>query len=170
MFEKYRKKLAKYIREQTSRVPDIDDGKLHRIPKTVVWLAYFMSLSVLLQGIFDLVIKFLGYTPWFVEFPWRMDFLFLTAVSVLMGYQTFVGIRRRELDVTRNSVQIGLLVEIALVVGDLYFIAQHMENIPEAVIVRMPFVFFTAINVAILIFIIKKLHLFWDEEGNWMIF
>jgi hypothetical protein len=119
-----------------------------------------MSLSVLLQGIFDIVIKLAGYTPWIVRFPWRVDFLFLTAISVLMGYQTLIGMRRRELDVTRNSVQIGILVETALVVGDIYFIIKNYQEIPEALPIRLPFIILTAINIGILVLISHKLKLF----------
>lgn len=146
------------------------EGKMKAFPRSVLWLVYLMSLSVLTQGIADVVIKAAGYTPWIVKFPWRMDFLFLTAISVLMGYQTLVGIQRRELDVTRNSVQIGILVEIALVVGDVYFLIHHHHEIEGALAIRAPFIFFTTINVFILLYLIYRLDLFHDEKGNWRFF
>lgn len=146
------------------------EGKMKAFPRSVLWLVYLMSLSVLFQGIADVVIKLGGYTPWLVKFPWRMDFLFLTAISVLMGYQTLVGIQRRELDVTRNSVQIGLLVELALVVGDLYFLMVHGSEVPGAAAIRSPFIFFTTINILILSYLVYRLDLFKDEKGNWRFF
>lgn len=139
---------------------------MEELPRKAFWLVYFMTLSVLIQGILDLVIKFAGYTPFMVMFPWRVDFLFLTGISVLMGYQTLKGIEGRKLEVTRNSVEVGLLVEVALVVGDVLFIIQHQDTIPEALWVRSPFIFFTIINIGILLYLIQKLHLFRDPKGK----
>lgn len=159
-----------FLDRHTRQIVDETEGKLKSFPKIVIWLVYLMSLSVLLQGIFDILIKVFGYTPWFVEFPWRMDFLFLTAISVLMGYQTLIGMRRRELDVTRNSVQIGLLVEIALFVGDIYFVLENKITLPEALPVRLPFIILTFINIIILGYLVYRLNLFKDEKNNWRFF
>lgn len=164
------KLVKKFLDNHTKRIFDVDEGKLGEFPNTVIWLVYLMSLSVLMQGIFDVLIKLGGYTPWVVMFPWRMDFLFLTAVSVLMGYQTLIGMRRRELDVTRNSVQIGLLVEIALFVGDIWFVIENRELIPAALPIRLPFIVLTFINILILAYLVYRLNLFKDRKGNWRLF
>ena len=117
-----------------------------------------MSVNVLWQGIADIALKLGGYTPWIVQFPWRVDFLFLTAISVLMGYQTLIGIRRRELDVTRNSVQIGILVELGLLVGDIYFVIQNFDTLDHVLAIRMPFMILTFLNILILAYLVKKLN------------
>ena len=143
---------------------------MRNLPMPAFYAVYFMTLSVLTQGILDVWIKILSFSPLISSMPWRINFLFLTAISVLMGYQTLAGIKRRELDVTRNSVQIGILVEAALVVGDLLFISQYQETIPEALAIRLPFVIFTSINILILLYLVWKLKLLKDEKGNWQIF
>jgi hypothetical protein len=165
LLSKIKHKITGFMDSHTSQIFDVNQGKLKDFPKPIIWMVYLMSLNVLLQGIFDVLIKFIGYTPWFVEFPWRMDFLFLTAISVLMGYQTLIGMRRRELDVTKNSVQVGILVEIALIVGDIYFIILHQADLPEALPVRLPFILLTSINVGILFYISRKLRLF---RNGWL--
>lgn len=149
---------------------DVDKGQLKEFPRPVIWWVYLMSMSVLLQGLADIVLKVGGYAGVMVKFPWRMDFLFLTVISVLMGYQTLIGMRRRELDVTRNSVQIGLLVEIGLVVGDVYFVLQNYDWLPEALVIRAPFIVFTTLNIFILLYIVWKLSLFRDVNGEWKVF
>lgn len=143
---------------------------MKNLPMPAFYAVYFMTLSVLTQGLFDVWIKILSFSPLISNMPWRINFLFLTAISVLMGYQTLAGIKRRELDVTRNSVQIGILVEIALVVGDVIFINAYGDIIPEAFIIRLPFIIFTSINILILFYLTWKLNLLKDKHGNWQIF
>ena len=170
MFEKTKNWLVSYLDAHTRRLFDVDDGKLKDVPNVVIWLVYIMCMSVLIQGIADVVLKVGGFTPLLVKLPWRMDFLFLTLISVVMGYQALKGMRRRELDVTRNSVQIGVLVEIGLVVGDIYFIAQNIADYPGVLWIRMPFMVLTTFNVFIFIYIIQRLDLFKDKKGNWRCF
>lgn len=166
----YIESIGNFVEHQTRRIFDTNAGKLKKFPKHIVWLVYFMALNVLAQGIMDVSIKLASYTPWMKTLAWRTDFLFLTAISVLMGYQTLIGMRRRELDVTRNSVQIGLLVEVALLVGDAWFIIQNRVILPEALPIRMPFMIFTLLNIIILSYLVFRLHLFKDEQGNWRLF
>ena len=147
-----------------------EETHMKSLPIPAFCAVYFMTLSVLTQGMLDVWIKILSFTPVISSMPWRVNFLFLTAISVLMGYQTLAGIKRRELDVTRNSVQIGLLVEIALVIGDIIFIREYRDIIPEALFLRSPFIFFTSINILILIYLIWKLDLLRDKYGNWQFF
>jgi len=63
-------------------------------------------------------------------------------------------------------VQIGLLVEIALVIGDVLFIGAYQATIPEAFLIRMPFIIFTSINILILLYLIWKLDLLKDKDGQ----
>ncbi len=149
---------------------DTHHGQLRRFPNSVIIWVYIMCLNILFQGFLDLIIKFGGYTPWIVSMPWRIDFLFLTAISVLMGFHTLNGMKHQKLDVTRNSVQLGLLVETALIVGDLHFIAVYKDIIPEVFWFRMFFVGLTLINVFILLFIVHRMHVFSDKQGKIHIF
>jgi len=73
-----------------------ESKKMKSLPMPAFYAVYFMTLSVLTQGLLDVWIKILSFTPIISSMPWRVNFLFLTAISVLMGYQTLVGIRRCE--------------------------------------------------------------------------
>jgi hypothetical protein len=136
-----------------------DEGTLRDVPDHILSLTVFLCLSVLLQGVADVVLKVISYTPVLTALPWRTDFLFLTAISVLMGYRTLQGMRMREFDVTRNSIELGVLVEISLVVGDTQFILQHLKDIPEVIPMRLPFIILTIINIFILLYSYRTLKL-----------
>lgn len=142
------------------------EGQLRRVPNHVLALTMFLCINVLLQGIADVVLKLLSYTALLPDLPWRTDFLFLTAVSVLMGYQSFMGMHHRKFDVTRNSIELGLLVEIGLVVGDVIFIHEHLVGIPHVLPMRLPFIVLTAVNILILLYNYHSLnlHRWWIQQ------
>lgn len=129
-------------------------------PHTRILLLYFMSINVLFQGIVDIVLKVAGYTPFFVAFPWRVDFLFLTAVSVLLGWQTLSSMKIGQVDTTKNSLVMSFLVEIGLVVSDIYFVLRNLSVLPYVREIRIPFVILTLINVILLLLIMKDLKLY----------
>lgn len=140
-----------------------NEGQLRRVPNHVLTLALFLSISVLLQGIADVALKVASYTALLASLPWRVDFLSLTAISVLMGYRSFSGMLHRKFDVTRNSMELGILVEIALVVGDIVFIRNNLEDIPHVLSMRLPFVLLTTLNIGILLYNYRALKL-----RNWL--
>ena len=166
MFAPIAQVATKFLDTHTRQIFDVDKGKLKNVPNNVIWLVYIMSLSVLVQGLADVFIKVLGYTPLFIRLPWRIDFLFLTALSVLMGAQALKGMRRREFDVTRNSMQVGILVEISLIVSDIVFIYTNLHTIPAVIFTRLPFIILTTINIGILVYVTTTLRLFIDKQGK----
>lgn len=159
----------RFVDRHTNRLVDSNHQKFRLYPKWSIWLILFLSYNVLLQGILDIVIKVLGYTPWFTAIPIRIDFLFLTAVSVLMGYQALIGMRRRELDVTRNSISLGLIVEFGLVASDIAHVVDYGEMYPWLFTIRMPFIVLTTINFFILMYIASHLRLFRDDNGKFVL-
>jgi hypothetical protein len=136
-----------------------NEGQLRRVPNHVLALALFFCVNVLLQGIADIVLKLVSYTETLPPLPWRTDFLFLTAISVLMGYQSLKGMLHEKFDVTRNSIELGLLVEIGLIVGDTIFIRQHMVDMPHVLSMRLPFIILTSINILVLLYNYHVLNL-----------
>ncbi len=158
-----------FINRHTSVLVDSTAQKFRLYPRWSIWLILFLSYNVLAQGIFDVIIKVGGYTPWFEPLPMRIDFLFLTAVSVLMGYQALMGMRRRELDVTRNSVSLGIIVELGLVASDVLHVVEYGHMYPWLYSIRLPFIIFTSINFFILIYIARHLQLFKNEEGKFIL-
>ena len=133
-------------------------GELKPVPNYIIWLIVYLCISVLLQGIGDVALKVCSLMGLLPAMPWRTDFLFLTAISVLMGYRTLGGMLHEKFDVTRNSIELGILVEVALVVGDSLFIRSHIHEIPNVALLRIPFVGLTLVNIAILLYAYHELQ------------
>ena len=153
------KKLSKSINKSLTQIIDTNQGQLRRVPNHILALSLFLCINVLSQGIADILLKIIGYTRFLPAMPWRVDFLFLTAISVLMGYRSFTGMRHRKFDVTRNSIELGLLVEISLVVGDVLFVMEQISTMPIVLFLRLPFLVLTSINIVILLYNYRALKL-----------
>lgn len=128
-------------------------------PSNILFL-YIISINVLFQGIVDIVLKVAGYTSFFVTFPWRVDFLFLTAVSVLLGWQAISNMKRGYLDLTKNALILSFLVEIGLVISDVTFVIKNLAILPYVTEIRIPFVILTLFNIVLLLMILKNLKLY----------
>ncbi len=161
-----KEKIIRFLNQHTTRIVDDNNRKFKLYPKWLIWFILFLSYNVLLQGIADVLIKVSGYTPWFYALPARWDFLFLTGVSVLMGYQVLIGMRRRELDVTRNSFALGILVEAGLVISDVLHLIDYASHHEYLLAIRMPFIVLTTINLTILVAIARHLKLFRGRKGE----
>ena len=144
--------IRSLVEHITRRVLPSNKGELRPVPDFVLGLVFFLCMSVLLQGIADIAIKVVSMYDMLPYIPLRTAFLFLTAVSVLMGYRTLEGMRNRHFDVTRNSIELGFLVEVGLIVADLEFIALHLHSVPNILWIRIPFVILTFINLCILLY------------------
>jgi len=169
LFKRITSRFKNFFHSHTKRIVDQNDEHFRLYPRWSIWLVLYLSYNVLIQGIADVVIKVGGYTPYMMALPWRTDYLFLTAISVLMGYQALKGMRRRELDVTRNSVSLGLLVESALVIGDLEYVFQYLDQYPSLFMIRLPFLLLTSFNILILVYIALKLRLFVTRSGKFVL-
>lgn len=152
-------KIHHLIIEKLKSVIRTNEGQLRRVPNRTLILALFVSVNVLLQGIADVALKLASYSALLPTMPWRTDFLFLTAVSVLMGYRSFQGMLHQKFDVTRNSLELGLLVEVGLVFGDIAFIQDHLVDIPQVLPMRLPFIALTTLNIFILLYNYQTLRL-----------
>ncbi|QQR83245.1 hypothetical protein IPJ72_05600 [Candidatus Peregrinibacteria bacterium] len=161
-----KKRLLSFVKKHTTRLVDDNEKKFALYPRWLIWLILFLSYNVLIQGIMDVVLKVAGHTPWLQTLPVRIDFLFLTVVSILMGYQALVGMRRREMDVTKNSIALGIIVEIGLVVSDIIHVVQYGESYNYLLLIRAPFIVLTTINFFILIVVSYYLKLFVDKKGH----
>ena len=158
--------VRRFANASFKRIIRTNKGDLRPVPNYVIALTFFMCASVLMQGIGDIALKLLSYTPALPTLPWRIDFLFLTSISVLMGYRTLTGMLRQKFDVTRNSIELGILVEISLVVGDSIFIHNHMLDIPHVIPMRLPFILLTMLNIAILLYtyhVLQCRNWFWKK-------
>lgn len=161
--------FTRFIQKHTSYLVDINRGKFEEPKAHIVILVLFVAYNVLVQGIADIVLKLLTLLPGFPALPLQIDFLFLTAVSVLMGYQALIGMRRREIDVTRNSFAIGILVEIGLVISDVSNVLAFQVEYPYLIWVRLPFIVLTVINFFVLLYVARRLHIFRNDDNRFTI-
>ena len=131
---------------------DTEAGSLVNLPNFVIRWSVFMSANAVLQAIADVVIEGLvlaGAVPF--KLPFRLEFLLLTFLSAIIAYLTLRGLREGALDVTKNTLTIGLFVESSLVIGDLYLLAN--TSFPEfwsTLWVRLPFMLLTSANICII--------------------
>lgn len=145
-------KIKRVLHCMIGNTLETNEGQLRRVPNHILGLTLFVCVSVLAQGFADVALKLVSYGGLLPEMPWRTDFLFLTAISVLMGYRTYAGMHHRKFDVTRNSIELGVLVEVALVVGDTQFIYMQMADVPHVLFIRLPFIVLTGLNIIILLY------------------
>ncbi len=139
---------------------DTDQGKLKYFPDPIIWFSTFISLSALLQAIVDYTLEAMSMAGLIFSIPFRFEFLCLTFISAVLGYFTLEGLKRRELDVTRNSVILSFMVEWSLVLGDFYFIFNYPDLSPQVIAMRIPFMILTGINIIILTFIAMRARIF----------
>ncbi|GBG26690.1 Hypothetical Protein FCC1311_029112 [Hondaea fermentalgiana] len=127
----------------------ITSKKVVRAASLIGWNALIMFLS-------EVVIEILMVAKVMPKIPFRLDFFALTTISALLGYQTLVGVARRELDVTRNSLILAFYVEGFLIVGDIQFLLEDTYTLLLAV--RIPFIVLTFVNFVLVIWMYFELH------------
>ncbi len=164
------KAFVEYVDLLVHELFEVERGQLKHIPNFVIFLIYVLCLSVLFQAALDFVIEILMLLNLIEKIPLRVDFVFLTIISTVMGVQTLKGMARRKLDVTRNSILIGIIVETALIVGDLTLILQASHELSILPFIRLPFLMLTFMNLAILLFVGIKLKVFKDKKGKIALF
>ncbi len=144
----------------TRLIVDTNQGKFASVPDSVIALSVFMAINAIIQAIADIIIEGLSLFGLIVSMPLRLEFLFLAIISSILGIFTLQGLMRKEIDVTRNSLRLSLMVEIFLVIGDVYFLLFD-ESINATIFwIRFPFMVFTTINIGIVVYIIWRMHIF----------
>lgn len=166
----FSKGLIEYVDVLVHQLFDVERGQLKHIPNFVIFLIYILCLSVIFQAGLDFVIETLMITGFVEKIPLRVDFIFLTILSTVMGVQTLKGMTRRKLDVTRNSILIGIIVETALIVGDVLLIVQRSGDIGVLPFIRLPFLMLTIMNLGILLYVAHRLKVFRDRHNRIQLF
>lgn len=152
--------IVKKLIKLTQRIVDTNQGKFATVPDSVIALSVFMAINAIIQAVADVVIEALSMAQLIVSMPLRLEFLFLAIISSILGIFTLNGLKRKEIDVTRNSLRLSFLVEVFLVVGDVYFLLFD-ESVNMTVFwIRFPFMLFTTINVGIVSYIVWRMHVF----------
>jgi hypothetical protein len=159
---KWVENTAEWIGKYTRQIVNIDpqEGKLKYCPDVVIWLSFFQSLNSLAQAIADILLESLSFFEVILKIPLRVEFLLLTIIAAMLGRFTLSGLRRREIDVSKNSIVLGMMVESSLIIGDLHFMIFDPRSAVELDLIRLPFVLLTTLNVLILVYIILRIRLF----------
>jgi hypothetical protein len=153
---------AKWIGKYTRQIVNIDPsaGKLKYCPDAVIWLSFWVSLSSLAQAFADFMLEFLSLAGFILKIPFRVEFLMLTIIAAMLGRFALTGLRQREIDISKNSILLGIVVESSLIVSDIYFIFFDEASTQALDLIRTPFLLLTALNVLILIYISLRVRLF----------
>lgn len=148
--QQFKQNLKEIIEDLTAPI-DNEAGMLINVPNFMIRWSIFMSLNAILQATVDLVAEgfmLAGMFP--VKVPFRLEFLCLTLISTVIAYLTLKGLREGNLDVTRNTLFLGLLVETSLVLGDLYLLANLEKDFWPILFFRLGFIVLTCCNIAII--------------------
>ena len=131
---------------------DTEAGSLVNLPNFLIRWSIFMSANAVLQAIADVVIEALVLSELVAfKLPFRLEFLLLTFLSAIIAYLTLRGLREGNLDVTKNTLIIGLFVESSLVLGDIYLLlTTPWPEFWTVFAVRAPFMMLTSANIAII--------------------
>ncbi len=129
-----------------------ESGTLIEIPNEVIIASTLLSISAISQWLVDLLFEAFAYAGVINEIPFRINFITLTFLSALLAYQTFIALEKKNLKITKNALQVGILVEIGLIIGDIIFLRGNPGD-TFLLWFRLPFIFLTAINAILIMFI-----------------
>ena len=130
---------------------DEEAGALANLPNSLIRLSIFMSLNAIFQAILDVIVESLILLELVsIKIDLRVEFLSLTLISTVIAYLTLVGIRHGNLDITQNTLLLGLLVESSLVIGDLYLLFNTTKDFWPIFFFRLIFIILTSTNIYII--------------------
>lgn len=110
-----------------------------------------MSYSALIQAVSDINLELLSAIGVIDAFPFRFSFLILTIISALMAMETLHDLMPFNLLWNRRAVINTGIVELGLVLSDVYFVLTHLYSHPLWWL-RLPFMMFTTFNVIIIFY------------------
>ena len=141
---------------------DCNSEQLKVIPNSVIVASTLLSISAIGQWLVDLSCELLAYFGVLPPIPFRINFITLTFLSALLAYQTFRSLQHNELVITNSALQVALLVETGLIIGDVYFLSNLEYPLASGFLVffRMPFITLTTINVLLIGYIYLRLRFF----------
>ena len=155
--------VPSFIKNILLRIPHEGD-RLFTVQNEIIYVSLTLSISVIGQAVIDIVLEFLSITQVIDPIPFRLEFLFLTLLSGLLGYFTLSGIRKRHIDLTRSSLITSFFLEISLISSDIYYLFRLNDYGQYYELIRTPFVVLTSINVLVLLFIIFESKVFTDQR------
>ncbi len=143
--------LRRVVKNYTGKI-DKESGALNSVPNFLIDRTVFMSWNAMLQLMADIVLEIVlltGLLPFYL--PFRLEFFLLTIISAVVAYLTVKAMRDGALDLTRGTLVTGFFVESSLVIGDIYLLFTTEQYLLETMMVRLPFVFLTLLNVWVIL-------------------
>mmetsp|Transcript_9938 Transcript_9938/g.28487 ORF Transcript_9938/g.28487 Transcript_9938/m.28487 type:complete len:387 (+) Transcript_9938:190-1350(+) len=134
------------------------------VPRRAVRAAVVVSWNALIMAVAEIIIEILIVAGIYPKLPFRLDFFFLTLLSALLGYHTLHGVRQGHFDTSRNALQVGALVESALIAGDIKFMVNQAATYSASVPTRMPFLLLTAVNLVLVLYLYVEMYRFHKRE------
>ncbi len=125
----------------------------------MIFATLALSISAISQFLADIIIETLSWSNVIPKIDFRIDFVSLTAISALLAYHALQGIRRSDLELTQDAIQVSALVETCLIIGDIIFLNSH-QFMGYEWLIRMPFLILTSFNLLMICYITWKLNLF----------
>lgn len=110
-----------------------------------------MSYSALIQAVSDINLEIFSAIGIIEALPFRFSFLILTIISALMAMETLHDLMPYTLLWNRRAVINTGIVELGLILSDIYFIFTIYES-HSMWWLRLPFMIFTAFNVYIIFY------------------
>lgn len=117
--------------------------------KTELNLAIIMSVNALIQFLLDLVLEILHLLPT------RINHLSLTVLNAFVSWKTLSAIQKQKFRFVHEDVQVLFLMEICLIVGDVYYFIKDDFNL-YFMLVRLFFLFCSTFNLIVVTYIIIK--------------
>lgn len=157
------KTLNNFILRQKNSVygilPKVTEQSRLTIPTSVLAVSWFMSISAVSQAIADYFLETAILFGWLGKIPFRLEFVFLTALSAILAAQSLNNIQKGSVDMERETLLVSLILELSLFISDLVFIFRIYPENPLVLYIRLPFLFLTGINILIVGYCIARLHL-----------
>lgn len=143
-------------------IDHIESEPIHHC-KAEIYIAIFVSFNAILQMILDIVFEIIK----LVDVGLRINHLSLTFLNAFISYKTLSAIHQDKFRFLHEDVQIFWILELLLILGDVFFIFDNKEVNKNFVYSRLLFIGFSIFNVIYITFIILKYKLYHiTYQGN----
>lgn len=139
---------------------------IEEVPLGAIYATIVISYNAVIMLVAEIGIEVLVAAGVYPYIPFRLSFLVLTILSGLLGTQTLIAVNRKEFDTSHNALQVGLLVEVGLIAGDIEFLVNKSDDYPAALPTRVPFIILTFLNVCLVVYLYVKLRLYESRTAH----
>jgi hypothetical protein len=141
-----------------------EGDRLFTVQNEIIYFSLLLSFSVIGQALVDFVLETMSLLGLIDPIPFRLEFLFLTLLSGILGFFTLSGIRKRHIDLTRSSLITSICLEVSLVASDVYYLSRINEFGQYYERIRLPFIILTSINILLILVIIWQSKVFSNQQ------